>query len=77
MDGGKMNVLYRPKHMKPHDNYISFINACHFVVDETVWYAKWWGRALRQIANKFYQFGELILVYSIIFIDKIDQFLEH
>ena len=72
-----MDLFYRPKHMKPSNNYVSLINACNFVVSETIWYAKWWGGALRQIANKFYQFGELILVYSIIFIDKIDQFLEH
>ena len=67
-----MNRLYRSKHMKPSNKYVSLINAYHFVVDETVWYVKWWGRAFRQTATKFYQFGELILVYSVIFIDKID-----
>lgn len=71
-----MDLFYRPKHMKPSDKYVSLINAYHFVVDETVWYAKWWGRALRQTANKFYQFGELIQKGGVWIIEKIDEYVE-
>ena len=71
-----MELFYRPKHMKPSKNYISLINACNFVVEETVWYAKWWAGALRQIANKFYQFGELMQKGGVWVIEKIDEYVE-
>lgn len=71
-----MDLFYRPKHMKPNNNYTSLISACNFVADETVWYAKWWSRVLRQTANKFYKFGELIQKGGVWVIEKIDEYLE-
>ena len=73
-----MNLFYRSKHWKPRfPHTISFQwfhNTMNFIIDETIWYLKWWGHLVINFFRLLYRFGELILEGACKLIDKHDKF---
>lgn len=68
-----MNLYYKPKHMKQPIIY-KIRTVLNFVIEETIWYGKWWGNLFITIFHKLYNFGEWIIEKSIWLIDAHDDF---